>query len=195
MKKVLFVNCCIRKEDSRSLKLAKHFIDSLDKDVYQVEELCLMDEPLEFFKDSFFEQRERLLKDKKFDHPRFRYAWQFKDADKIVIAAPFWDLSFPALLKVYIENLCVDGITFGCNENGCFGTCNADKLVYITTRGGIYSDSPLEMGARYIEAMCEFFGIENFKCICAEGIDIYGVDAEKIMSDAMREAENSALDF
>ncbi|MFR8643941.1 MAG: NAD(P)H-dependent oxidoreductase [Monoglobus pectinilyticus] len=134
MKKVLFVNCCIRKEDSRSLKLAKHFIDSLDNDVYQVEELCLMDEPLEFFKDSFFEQRERLLKDKKFDHPRFRYAWQFKEADKIVIAAPFWDLSFPALLKVYIENLCVDGITFGCNENGCFGTCNADKLVYITTR-------------------------------------------------------------
>ena len=150
---------------------------------------------LEFFKDIFFEQRERILKDKKFDHPRFRYAWQFKEANKIVIAAPFWDLSFPALLKVYIENLCVDGITFGCNENGCFGTCNADKLVYITTRGGIYSDSPLEMGARYIEAMCEFFGIENFKCICAEGIDVYGVDAEKIMNDAMREAENSALDF
>ena len=117
MKKVLFVNCCIRREKSRSLKIANEFINSLDKNKYEVEELCLMDEPLEYFKDSFFEQRERLLADKKFDHPRFRYAWQFREADKIIIAAPFWDLSFPALLKVYIENLCVEGITFGCNEN------------------------------------------------------------------------------
>ena len=82
MKKVLFVNCCIRKDNSRSLILAKHFLASLDKNVYTIEELCLMEEPLEFFKDSFFEQRERLLADKKFDHNRFRYAWQFKEADK-----------------------------------------------------------------------------------------------------------------
>lgn len=192
MKKVLFVNCCIRRENSRSLRIAKSFLDSLDKDKYEVEELCLMDEPLEYFKDSFFEQRERLIADKMFDHARFRYAWQFKDADKIVIAAPFWDLSFPALLKVYIENLCVDGITFGCNENGCFGTCKADKLVYITTRGGIFNGSPLEMGSKYIEAMCQFFGIENYECICAEGIDIYGFDTEKIINEAIDKAKKAA---
>ena len=195
MKKVLFVNCCIRREESRSLKLAQKFLSFLDPNEYEVEELCLMDEPLEYFKDSFFAQRERLLADKKFDHPRFRYAWQFKNADKIVIAAPFWDLSFPALLKVYIENLCVEGITFGCNENGCFGTCAADKLVYITTRGGIYADSPLEMGAKYIEAMCQFFGINKFECICAEGIDIFGVDVEETLKKAIDKAEKAAADF
>lgn len=195
MKKVLFVNCCIRREESRSLKLAQQFLSFLDPNEYEVEELCLMDEPLEYFKDSFFAQRERLLADKKFDHPRFRYAWQFKNADKIVIAAPFWDLSFPALLKVYIENLCVEGITFGCNENGCFGTCAADKLVYITTRGGIYADSPLEMGAKYIEAMCQFFGIDKFECVCAEGIDIFGVDVEETLKKAIDKAEKVAADF
>lgn len=195
MKKVLFVNCCIRREESRSLKLAQQFLSFLDPNEYEVEELCLMDEPLEYFKDSFFAQRERLLADKKFDHPRFRYAWQFKNADKIVIAAPFWDLSFPALLKVYIENLCVEGITFGCNENGCFGTCAADKLVYITTRGGIYADSPLEMGAKYIEAMCQFFGIDKFECVCAEGIDIFGVDVEETLKKAIDKAEKVAAGF
>lgn len=195
MKKVLFVNCCIRREESRSLKLAQQFLSFLDPNEYEVEELCLMDEPLEYFKDSFFAQRERLLADKKFDHPRFRYAWQFKNADKIVIAAPFWDLSFPALLKVYIENLCVEGITFGCNENGCFGICAADKLVYITTRGGIYADSPLEMGAKYIEAMCQFFGIDKFECVCAEGIDIFGVDVEETLKKAIDKAEKVAADF
>ncbi len=195
MKKVLFVNCCIRRDNSRTLKIAKEFINSLDKEIYEIEELCLMDEPLEYFKDGFFEQRERLLAGKNFEHPRFRYAQQFKNADKIVIAAPFWDLSFPALLKVYIENLCVEGITFGCNENGCFGTCNADKLVYITTRGGNYADSPLEMGAAYIKAMCTFFGIDNFKCICAEGIDMWGNDTENLISDAIDDAKKTAEIF
>lgn len=159
MKKVLFVNCCIRREGSRTQKLADHFLEGLrKKEGYEIEELCLMDESLSYFTDGFFEQRERLLADKQFDHPRFRYAHQFAEADKIVIAAPFWDLSFPALLKVYIENLCVEGITFGCNETGCFGTCKADQLIYLTTRGGFYNDNPMEMGSRYMWAMCDFFG-------------------------------------
>lgn len=72
---------------------------------YEIERLCLMDENLSYFSDGFFFQREALLAEGKFDHPRFRYAHRFAAADKIVIAAPFWDLSFPALLKVYIENL------------------------------------------------------------------------------------------
>ena len=92
MKKVLFVNCCIRREGSRTQKLADHFLEGLrKKEGYEIEELCLMDESLSYFTDGFFEQRERLLADKQFDHPRFRYAHQFAEADKIVIAAPFWD--------------------------------------------------------------------------------------------------------
>ena len=61
MKKVLFVNCCIRKDNSRSLILAKHFLASLDKNVYTIEELCLMEEPLEFFKDSFLNSEKGFL--------------------------------------------------------------------------------------------------------------------------------------
>lgn len=195
MEKVLFINCCIRRSISRTYEIAKYFVDCLDKTKYEVEELCLMDEPVECFKEGFFEQRERLINSGNFNHPRFRYAWQFKNADKIVIAAPFWDLSFPALLKVYIENLCVEGITFECNETGCFGSCKADKLVYITSRGGIYNGSPMEMGARYIEAMCGFFGIENFKCIAADGLDVLVGEYDRIMADAKAEAEKEADNF
>lgn len=195
MKKVLFVNSCIRRNQSRTYEIANHFIKSLDPSEYEVEELCLMDEPLAYFKDGFFEQRERLIASGDFNHPRFRYAWQFKNADKVIIAAPFWDLSFPALLKVYIENLCVEGITFKCDESGCFGDCNADKLVYITTRGGTYTDSPMEMGAKYIDAMCNFFGIENFKCIAADGLDVLVDEYDRIMKDTKQEAEKEAKDF
>ena len=66
--------------------------------------------------------------------PRFRYAWQFARADAIVLAALLWDLSFPALLKVYIEQVSVEGITFGCGEAGCYGICHASRMVFLTTR-------------------------------------------------------------
>lgn len=135
MKKVLYIDCCIRRENSRSKELAEFFIDQLEKTgEYVMERLCLMDENLSYFSDGFFLQREALLAEGKFDHPRFRYAHRFAAADKIVIAAPFWDLSFPALLKVYIENLCVDGITFHSDETGLHGLCKADHMVFLMER-------------------------------------------------------------
>ncbi|MFQ8766830.1 MAG: NAD(P)H-dependent oxidoreductase [Oscillospiraceae bacterium] len=76
----------------------------------------------------FFEQRQRLLETGDFSHPRFRYAKQFANADLVVIAAPFWDLAFPALLKLYIEQVSLDGITFGANETGLVGLCQGARI-------------------------------------------------------------------
>lgn len=120
MKNVLFVDCCIRGEASRTKKLADAFLSALPADC-RVTRLDLMAEELSYFKDGYFAQREQLLAAGERDHPRFRYAHQFAQADRIVIAAPFWDLSFPALLKVYIEQVSVDGITFGSTESGLPG--------------------------------------------------------------------------
>lgn len=196
MKKVLFVDCCIRREDSRSKQLADHFLAELQKTgEYEVETLCLMDENLSYFSDGFFFQRERLLEKGDFSHPRFRYAHQFAAADKIVMAAPFWDLSFPALLKVYIENLCVDGITFHTDETGLHGLCKADHMVYLTARGGIYTDSEMEQGSRYLEQMAVFFGIENYDCVAAEGLDIGAWPVEELMDKAKAKAAEVAKTF
>ena len=46
--------------------------------------------------------REELLDRGELDGEIFRYSHQFAAADRIVIAAPYWDLSFPAQLKIYI---------------------------------------------------------------------------------------------
>lgn len=196
MKKVLFVDCCIRREDSRSKQLADYFIAELQKTgKYDVETLCLMDENLSYFSDGFFLQRERLLAEGNLEHPRFRYAHQFAAADKIVIAAPFWDLSFPALLKVYIENLCVDGITFHTDEHGLHGLCEADHMVYLTARGGIYTDSPMEQGSAYLEQMAAFFGIDRYDCVAAEGLDIGAWPVEELIDKAKEKATKVAKTF
>ncbi len=196
MKQVLYVNCCVRGEQSRTKQLADYFLEQLSKkEGYHIEEICLMDENLSYFSGDFFAQREVLIQQKVFDHPRFRYAKTFANADKIVIAAPFWDLSFPALLKVYIENLCVDGITFGCNEKGCFGTCKADEMLFITTRGGSYQDSMFEMGSRYLWAMCDFFGIDAYDCVAADGLDLGLRPVEDILQDAKKELDTILQKF
>lgn len=196
MKKVLFVDCCIRREGSRSKELADHFIAELKKTgEYEIETICLMDENLSYFSDGFFLQRERLLETGEMDHPRFRYAYQFAAADKIVIAAPFWDLSFPALLKVYIENLCVDGITFHTGAEGLVGLCKADHMVYLTTRGGIYTDSDMEMGSVYLKQMALFFGIDRYDCVAAEGLDIGVWPVEELMEQAKAKATEIAKTF
>ena len=59
MKKVLFVDCCIRREASRSKELAEYFIQKLEETgAYEIERLCLMDENLSYFPmDSFFREK------------------------------------------------------------------------------------------------------------------------------------------
>lgn len=196
MKKLLYVNCCIRKEQSRTKILADFFLNELKKSGdYVITELSLMDEGMAYLSEGFFHQRDELLAKKDFSHPRFHYAQAFAQADKVVVAAPFWDLSFPALLKVYIENLCVEGITFACNEQGCFGTCKGDHLVYITTRGGFYDGTPMEMGSKYMEAMCRFFGIQRYDCIAAEGLDMGLRPVDIILQEAMDKGKGLVAEF
>lgn len=196
MVKVLYIDCCIRREESRTRILAETFLTALEKhEEYQVEKLCLMDEPLVPLSEGFFAQRERLLAENKRDHSRFRYAHQFSQADRVVVAAPFWDLGFPALLKLYIENICVDGITFGADQRGTFGLCKAKRLLFLTTRGGDYSQSPLEMGARYLEALCEFWGIPRFDEVAADGLDLGKEPVETILNRSIQNALSLVNNF
>ena len=49
-------------------------------------------------------------------------------ADRILIAAPFWDMSFPAVLKAFFEQVSLFGITFEDNGNKCVGLCKCKKV-------------------------------------------------------------------
>ena len=196
MTNVLYINCCIRGEQSRTRKLADAFLFALSQRTdISVDRLTLMDEPLVPFQNGFFWQRECLLEHGELDHPRFRYAHQFQQADRIVIAAPFWDLSFPPLLKVYIENLCVQGITFDCDETGTHGVCRAKNMLLMTTRGGALEGSPLDNGTKYLGDMAKFFGIPSFAYVAADGLDLGLEPVEAILARAIARAQALAETF
>ena len=118
------------------------------------------------------------------DHPMFDLARQFARAKTIVIAAPFWDLSFPAMLKQYLEIINVVGITFKYSEEGVpIGLCAADRLYYVSTAGGHYV--PEEYGFGYVKALAQgYYGIAEVQKIEAVGLDIIGADVDAILAEA-----------
>ena len=104
--------------------------------------------------------------------------------ETIVIAAPYWDLSFPAMLKQYLEQINVVGITFKYTEEGVpVGLCRARKLFYVTTAGGFYA--PEDFGFGYVKALAQnYYGIPDVRKIEADGLDIDGADVDAIMKAA-----------
>ena len=134
--------------------------------------------------EAFLTKRDTLIAENELDDTMFDLARQFAGADEIVIAAPFWDLSFPASLKQYFEQINVQGVTFRYTPEGMpEGLCRARSLTYITTAGGDFF--PEEFGFGYVKALAQnFYGIQDVRLIKALGLDIYGADVEAILESA-----------
>ena len=142
MSELLFVNACVRGARSRTLALARHFLTEYEKSHPgdRVTELNLMEERLEPQYPEVLAERDTLWNAGRLEEPMFAPARQFAGADRIVIAAPFWDLSYPAILKIYLERISVTNLTFGYDDAGnSVGLCRAKRLLLITTRGGNFS--------------------------------------------------------
>jgi FMN-dependent NADH-azoreductase len=132
------------------------------------------------------------------DHPTLKYAHQFREADKIVIAEPLWNLGIPAILKAYIDYITVNGITFGYTEQGPVGLCQGKKAINITARGGTYSSGAFadyEMGDRYLRTILGFLGIYDYRTLAAESLDVVGTDVAAVMEDAVKRAQEIARNF
>ena len=179
--KILLIDASVR-DDSRTKRLTDALLEKLEG---TVEEVRL--ENIDFVKtdQDYLNKRDFLIRKGAYDDEMFSLARQFASADTIVIAAPYWDLSFPASLKQYIEKVNVSGLTFKYTDDGYpVGLCKARKLYYVMSVGGCFV--PEEYGYGYIKTLANsFYGIEDIKLIAAYGLDIDGADPEAIMQEAI----------
>ena len=187
MKRLLIVNACVRRDISRTNRLCRVWMEQACRDEpYEVQEVILEEENLHGLDTGTLGHRDRLLSEGHLEHEMFRYARDFRKADEIVIAAPYWDMSFPAALKCYLEAVSVVGLTFRYRMDGTpEGLCRAKRLTYITTAGGCIGEN--DFGYTYVKALAELFGIAETQEFCAEGLDIVGNDVEQILRKAEEE--------
>ncbi len=167
--KLLFINACIRKKDSRTMQIAAKITERLSKR-YLIEEIDLTSAPLQPINAESYESRSRGV----YVPAAIEYAKRFACADRVVIAAPFWDMSFPSALKVFFENISINGITFADTSDGSTeGLCSASKIMLITTRGmEIEDECVLDQASSYIRALCWLWGISEYSVISAVGMDM-----------------------
>jgi len=176
----LYIDCCPRKE-SRTRKIANALLEKLgDYEEIRITEMGLV--PLD---EKRLNERNALLESGKLDANEFALSRQFASADTIVIAAPYWDLSFPSALKIYIENIYITGIVSTYDSNGMpKGLCKAKELFYVTTAGGPYDG---RYSFEYLKTLCQtYLGIPKVTLVKAEMLDVYGSDSEKIIDDVIK---------
>ena len=185
MNKILFVNACVRKE-SRTRYLARLVLSRLEGMITEVKPAAIT-KPI--VSERFILSRNDATARRVFSDSAYAPAKQFAEADIIVIAAPYWDLSFPAILKAYFEQINVVGLTFEYTEDGRpQGLCKAQRLIYVTTSGGpIISD---EYGYGYVKAIAQtFYGIQDVSQVKAEGLDVIGANVEEILKKALEDQQ------
>lgn len=198
MSKVLYIKANIKNEgESRTFKVSDSFVEEYKKNNPQ-DEVIVLDlykEKIDFLRPEdlgvvFGPKDENSKK-----HPVLKYAYQFAEADKYIIAAPMWNLSIPAILKAYIDYVSVTGITFKYTAEGPVGLLNNKKAVHIVSRGGEYVDVPYEMGDRYLRTILGFFGISDVETIAVENVDVMGADVQGKVEEGIKKAKLIAEKF
>lgn len=187
MSKLLFINACIR-EDSKTKILADAILEKWDGEVIEVP---LGDGKVKPLTTESLKKRMKLRETQDYSDDIFALARQFKEADTVLIAAPYWDFSIPAALKAYIENICIEGLTFELKEDGSYRTlCDIDRLVIVTTIGGVKQE--ITYGIEYIKAVFRsFFNVKKINSYKAEGLDLVNDEAkiQKILADTLSEID------
>lgn len=174
MKKLLYIDACIRNGESRTKRIATPIIEAL-KERYDVDTLTLNELPLAVVQEELITKRNA----GDIDPVVMSWAEMVRDADRIVIAAPFWDMSIPAALKVFLELCSIFDVTFKSDDKTCYGNCKAEKMLFITTRGmDIATGDVLEQATSYLKALSWLWGIGPLQVVAAQNMDY--VSAEEI---------------
>lgn len=191
MKKLMVIDCCMR-EGSRTERILTPVVEALSSR-YEVERIKVEDLHLTAVDSRVLEERASGYVPEEIVALSRRLA----SASRIVIAAPFWDMSFPAALKVFFENMSLFNITFADDGEKCVGLCSCERVLYITTRGmNIHTGDDIEQGTPYIKALSRLWGLGDVITVAAENMD-YSTDVqvEEKIKRAIDEALTICKDF
>ncbi|MBP5446382.1 MAG: NAD(P)H-dependent oxidoreductase [Acholeplasmatales bacterium] len=180
MEKILFINSCYNEEKSRTIYLANKLFEKFDIDSkFDFEEIKLKDLHLLPLSEEKLKVRFDLANKKLFDMEMLTYSKKILSADVVVIAAPFYDFSYPSILKLFIENVSMPNLMYTYTKDGFEGFARGRKFIYITTRGSELPDSE-DFGYLNLDRMFKLFGFKESQLISFGGTDFYEDPKNKI---------------
>lgn len=185
MKRLFYIDSCLR-SGSKTKRIADALIYRLS-DKYEVDTIRLSEYDFPVVKNDILNERSNGYVPEEY----VQIARKIAAADRLVISAPFWDMSFPSALKVFLENMSLFNMTFASNEKECYGLCKAEKVLYITTRGmNIKTGDEMEQATPYIKAISKLWGLGELFVIAAENMD-YSTNEqiEEKIQNAIEEGE------
>lgn len=201
MSTVLYIKANPKPADqSRTFKVSDQFVEDY-KELHPEDEVVVLDlykEDIRFLNMADLQSTFGPKTEESKNHPILKYAYQFLNADKIIVSAPFWNLGLPAIVKAYLDYICITGITFKYTEHGPVGMCTDKKAIHFVARGGHYIEGPatgFEMGDRYLRVLFGFLGITDFNTVAIEGVDVVGADVNEIIEDSIANAKSLLKKF
>ncbi|OPJ55655.1 FMN-dependent NADH-azoreductase [Alkalithermobacter paradoxus] len=206
MKKLLYITCNSKPESiSASKTVGREFINAFLEINSNLEfkELDLYQMHIPRLKHTYFDCKNGVVDSKNNDSLSqdekreidniIQLATEFKDADIYVIAAPMWNLMFPAPLKEYIDCIIQNDITVKIDADKISGLLDDKErsMIYIQSSGGGIPwllDGKINHGGNYLEDLFKFVGIKNFHEIL---VDKTGYTGDK-QHEAVEKAKEQA---
>ncbi len=121
---------------------------------------------------------------------------EVQNADILVIGAPMYNFGIPSTLKSWFDHLLRAGVTFRYTEAGPEGLLKGKRAIVILSRGGLYSEGPLQaLDAQepHLRALLGFVGITDVTYVRAEKLAISPEDRETAIANAQTEVEAVAV--
>lgn len=210
MKKILYVKCNMKDAaSSRTIAISDSFIKTYSEKHPDalVEELDLFSCELPGLDKDIFSAYGLLMKGVGFNelsdvqkHKLARVSElteQFISADVYVLAFPMWNLSCPAEMKKYIDNITVVGKTFKYTEKGAVGLLNDKprKALLVSTYGGFHLGQAEDFCTPYVKALLNFLGISDVETVVADGLDAVPDKTSSFVENAKSKAVELAGQF
>lgn len=167
MKKIIYVNSIIRKDESRTKRVIDGILDGvMDKVI--IKEIDLNKLNLNPYNEVSYEDKVKNGTEDVF----YNLSKEIAECDGLVIASPFWDMSFPSLLKLFLEKISLFEVMFVSDDKQCNGIAKCPFMYYVTTRGmDIKDGDELEQGTPYLKALCWLWGIKRFEVTSCSNFD------------------------
>ncbi|MTI63957.1 NAD(P)H-dependent oxidoreductase [Methylophaga sp.] len=95
---------------------------------------------------------------------------ELQQASHIVIAAPIYNFSVPAVLKAWIDQVARARVTFRYTENGPEGLLKGKKAFLIIASGGVPLGSEVDYASTYLRHVMGFLGIDDVTLVNANDL-------------------------